>query len=88
MPWYLITNIDKNVFQEDKLKEMILLEKERDEAQAKEAKLAVSMQEYKKKLIDDLTKENAKIEAAVKDLQKLKDQEKAELLSNLHGGKL
>lgn len=70
---------------EDKLKEMILLEKERDEAQAKEAKLAVSMQEDKKKLLDDLTKENAKIEAAVKDLQKLKDQEKAELLSNLHG---
>ena len=46
------------------------------------------MQEDKKKLLDDLTKENAKIEAAVKDLQKLKDQEKAELLSNLHGGKL
>ena len=67
---------------------MILLEKERDEAQAKEALLAVSMQEDKKKLLDDLTKENAKIEAAVKDLQKLKDQEKAELLSNLHGGKL
>ena len=69
------------------MKEMILLEKEREEAQAKEALLAVSMQEDKKKLLDDLTKENAKIEAAVKDLQKLKDQEKAELLNNLHGGK-
>ena len=73
--------------QEDKLREMVLLEKEREEAQAKEALLAVSMQEDKKKLLDDLTKENAKIEAAVKDLQKLKDQEKAELLNNLHGGK-
>jgi len=70
---------------EDKMKEMLLLEKEREEAQAKEALLAVSMQEDKKKLLDDLTKENAKIEAAVKDLQKLKDQEKAELLNNLHG---
>ena len=70
------------------MKEMLLLEKEREEAQAKEALLAVSMQEDKKKLLDDLTKENAKIEAAVKDLQKLKDQEKAELLNNLHGGKI
>ena len=70
------------------MKEMLLLEKEREEAQAKEALLAVSMQEDKKKLLDDLTKENAKIEAAVKDLQKLKDQEKAELLNNLHGGKM
>ena len=66
---------------------MILLEKEREEVQAKEALLAVSMQEEKKKLLDDLQKENAKIEAAVQDLQKLKDQEKAELLSSLHGGK-
>merc|ERR1712226_1035674 len=60
-------------------------EKEREEVQAKEALLAVSMQEEKKKLLDDLQKENAKIEAAVQDLQKLKDQEKAELLSSLHG---
>merc|ERR1712226_1449625 len=60
-------------------------EKEREEVQAKEALLAVSMQEEKKKLLDDLQKENAKIEAAVQDLQKLKDQEKAELLNNLHG---
>jgi len=70
---------------EDKLKDMILLEKEREETQAKEALLAVSMQEDKKKLLDDLAKENAKIDAAVKDLQKLKDQEKSELLSSLHG---
>ena len=70
------------------MKDMILLEKEREETQAKEALLAVSMQEDKKKLLDDLAKENAKIDAAVKDLQKLKDQEKSELLSSLHGGKM
>ena len=66
----------------------MIMEKERQETQAKEALLAVSMQEDKRKLLDDLEKENAKIEAAVKDLQKLKDQEKAELLSSLHGGKM
>ena len=67
---------------------MILLEKEREETQAKEASLAVTMQEDKKKLLDDLAKETAKIDAAVKDLQKLKDQEKSELLTCLHGGKM
>ena len=70
------------------MKDMILLEKEREETQAKEALLAVTMQEDKKKLLDDLAKENAKIDAAVKDLQKLKDQEKSELLTSLHGGKM
>ena len=43
---------------------------------------------YMKNTIKRLEKENAKIEAAVKDLQKLKDQEKAELLTSLHGGKI
>ena len=66
---------------------MMILEKEREETQAREALLAVSMQDDKRKLLDDLAKENAKIEAAVKDLQKLKDQEKSELLTSLHGGK-
>ena len=65
---------------------MQLLEKERAENEAREAALAASMQDSKKKLLDDLAKEDAKREAAVKDIQKLKDKEKAELMNNLHSG--
>ena len=69
------------------MKEMMILEKEREETAQKEAQLAASMQQDKRKLLDDLAKEGAKIEAAVKDLQKMRDQEKASLLSTLHDGK-
>ena len=65
---------------------MQLLEKERAEAEAREAVLAASVQDSKKKLLDDLAKEDAKREAAVKDIQKLKDMEKSELLNSLHSG--
>jgi len=51
---------------EDKMKEMALLEKERVEAEAREAKLHASMKDTKKKLLDDLAAEDAKREAAVK----------------------
>ena len=64
-----------------------MLEKEREETRAKEVILAASMQQDKQKLLDDLAKEDAKIDAQVKDLQKMKDQEKSQLLSSLHNGK-
>ena len=68
------------------MKEMALMEKERAEAEAREAAVAASMKDNKKKLLDDLAKEDAAREAAVKDIQKLKDKEKAELMGSLHNG--
>lgn len=65
---------------------MMLLEKEREESQAKEAALAAMVMEEKRKLLDDLAKEDAKIQNAVKDLQRMKDKERCELLSSLHNG--
>ena len=72
---------------EDKLKEMQMMEKDREEAQAKEAALAAYAQDSKKRLLEDLAKEDAKREEAVKDIQKMKDKEKSDLLSSLHNGK-
>ena len=74
------------LFQEDKMKEMAIMEKERVEAEAREAAMQASMKDNKKKLLDDLAAEDAKREAAVKDIQKLKDKEKADLMGSLHSG--
>ena len=68
------------------MKEMAIMEKERIEAEAREAAMHASMKDNKKKLLDDLAKEDAKREAAVKDIQKLKDIEKADLMGSLHSG--
>ena len=67
---------------------MAAMQKELEESQAKEAELAVSMQNNKKKLLNDLANEEAKRDEAVKNLQALKEKEKGALMDSLHSGKI
>lgn len=70
------------------MKEMLAMEKAREEEAAKEAALAASVQDNKRKLLTDLAAEEAKREEQVKDLQKLKDKEREALFSSLASGEL
>ncbi len=69
------------------MKEMKALEKEREAREKDEAALAASMQNTKKKLLDDLAKEDAKQVDAVRKLQEMKEKEKETLVSSLSNGK-
>ena len=62
------------------------MERERAEQEKKEAALAASMQDSKKKLLNDLAEDVAKRDAAVKNLQEMKDKEKEGLIESLAGG--
>lgn len=64
------------------------MERERAEQEKKEAALAASMQDSKKKLLNDLAEDVAKRDAAVKNLQEMKDKEKEGLIESLAGGEL
>lgn len=68
---------------EAKRKEIEAMERERLQREKDEAAMAASMQNSKKKLLDDLAEEEAKREAAVRDLQQMKDEEKKTLFSSL-----
>ena len=63
------------------------MQKELEENQAKEAELAASLQNNKKKLLNDLANEEAKRDEAVKNLQALKEKEKGVLMDSLQSGK-
>ena len=68
------------------MKNMLAMQKDLEENAAKEAQLAASMQDNKKKLLTDLAAEEAKREAAVKNLQALKEKEKQALVGSLWNG--
>ena len=69
------------------MKDMLLMQKDLEDSQAKEAALAASMQSNKKKLLDDLANEEAKRDEAVKNLQAMKEKEKESLVNSLFKGK-
>ncbi|TRY63249.1 hypothetical protein TCAL_05773 [Tigriopus californicus] len=73
--------MEKN--KEDKIKEMLAMEKAREESQQKEAVLAANVQIGKKKLLTDLAAEESKREEAVKKMQQLRDKEKVALVGSL-----
>ena len=52
------------------------MERERGEREKEEAAIAASMQNSKKKLLNDLAQETAQQEAAVRELQEMRDKEK------------
>ena len=62
------------------------MERERGEREKEEAAIAASMQNSKKKLLNDLAQESAQQEAAVRELQDIKDKEKGNLISCLSNG--
>jgi E3 ubiquitin-protein ligase LRSAM1 len=68
---------------EAKKKEIEAMERERGEREKEEAAIAASMQNSKKKLLNDLAQESAQQEAAVRELQDIKDKEKGNLISCL-----
>ena len=63
------------------------MERERLEREKDEAALAASMQNSKMKLLNDLAEETAQREAAVRNLQHIKDEEKENLFTALSSGK-
>ena len=63
------------------------MERERQEWEKDEAAMAASMQNNKKKLLNDLAEEEAKREDAVRNLQQMKDKEKEGLITSLSNGK-
>ena len=63
------------------------MERERLEREKDEAALAASMQNSKMKLLNDLAEETAQREAAVRNLQHIKDKEKENLFTALSSGK-
>lgn len=69
------------------MKDMLAMQKELEENQAKEAELAAHMHSNKQKLLTDLAMEEAKREEAVKKLQQMKDKEKETLIHSLYSGK-
>lgn len=66
---------------------MEALERERSEREKEEAALAVSMQNTKKKLLNDLAAEEAEREDGLRKLQQMKDEEKKGLITSLYSGK-
>lgn len=70
------------------MKEMLAMQKEMEDSQAKEAQLAAHMQDNKKRLLTDLAKEEARRDEAVKRLQVMKEKEKEQLIDSLYSGKL
>ena len=62
------------------------MERDRGEREKEEAAVAASMQNSKKKLLNDLAQESAQQEAAVRELQDIKDKEKGNLISCLSNG--
>ena len=62
------------------------MERERGERENQEAAIAASMQSSKKKLLNDLAQETAQQEAAVRELQDIRDKEKGNLISCLSNG--
>ena len=62
------------------------MERERGERENQEAAIAASMQNSKKKLLNDLAQETAQQEAAVRELQEMRDKEKGNLISCLSNG--
>ena len=63
------------------------MERERQAREKDEAAMAASMQNNKKKLLNDLAEEEAKREDAVRNLQQMKDKEKEGLITSLSNGK-
>ena len=59
------------------------MERERGEREKEEAAIAASMQNSKKKLLNDLAQETAQQEAAVRELQEMRDKEKGNLTGGL-----
>ena len=74
-------------FQEEKAKNLLAMERAREEGAAKEALLTASMANNKKHLLTDLAQEEAAREAQVKSLQQLKDREREGLFESLAQGK-
>jgi len=66
------------------MKEMLAMQKNLEETQAKELALAKSMEDNKKKLLTDLAEEEAKREEAVRKLQEMKEREKETLVTSLY----
>ena len=62
------------------------MERERGEREKEEAAIAASMQNSKKKLLNDFAQETAQQEAAVRELQEMRDKEKGNLISCLSNG--
>ena len=75
-------------FQEEKAKNLLAMERAREEGAAKEALLTASMANNKQKLLTDLAQEEAAREAQVKSLQQLKDREREGLFESLAQGKM
>ena len=67
---------------------MEAFDRERLEREKGEAALAASMQNSKRKLLNDLAEEEAKRDAGLRDLQQMKDKEKEVLVSSLSSGKV
>jgi len=68
------------------MKEMLAMQKNLEENQAKEMALAKSMEDNKKKLLTDLAAEEARREEAVRKLQDVKEKEKETLVNSLYNG--
>lgn len=68
---------------EAKMQGMKAMERERETREKEEAALASNVKESKKRLLNDLAKEEAQREDAVKKLQQLKDKEKQLLVTSL-----
>ncbi len=69
------------------MKEMLAMQRDLEENQAKELALAANVQNNKMKLLTDLAAEEAKREEAVKKVQQMKEKEKESLMNSLHSGK-
>ena len=76
-----------SLFQDQKTKNLLAMERAREEEAAKEALLTASMANNKQKLLTDLAEEEAAREAQVRGLQQLKDREREGLFESLAQGK-
>ena len=69
------------------MREMKALEAERLEAAAKEAKLSESMMNNKRRLLENMADEGARMELEVRKLQDSRDKQKSLLIDSLSNGK-
>ena len=68
------------------MREMKALEAERLEAAAKEAKLSESMMNNKRRLLENMADEGARMELEVRKLQDSRDKQKSLLIDSLSNG--